>query len=60
MLKNLRHFEIIEITANNLFNMKTIYLMRLIIDEKNALHGTNHRLEMAKKKKKKELANWRI
>lgn len=59
MLKNLRHFEIIEITANNLFNMKTIYLMRLIIDEKNALDGTNHRLEMAKKKKK-ELANWRI
>ena len=35
MFKNLkRDFEIIEITANNLFNMKTTYLMRLIIDER--------------------------
>ena len=43
MFKNLRRdFEIIEITENNLFNMKTIYLM--------TLDGTNHRLEMAKKK----------
>ena len=35
MFKNLRRdFEIIEITENNLFNMKTIYLM--------TLDGTNH------------------